>query len=62
MATRQFTIQVDDDWLDVLEELVAQAEYNSDTLTLWVLETDIFMQFKQQLNGNEVSNANPVCA
>ena len=62
MAVRQFTIEVDEEWLDVLEELIEQSEFNSPTLTMWVLETDIFQQLKQQLNEKEVHNGTLVCA
>ena len=60
MSARKFTIEVDEDWLDVLEEMIDQSESNSDSLTTWVLEADIFHQFKVQLN--EVGYENPVFA
>ena len=62
MAMRQFTIEVDEEWLDVLEELIEQSESNPPTLTMWVLETDIFQQFKQQLNEEGVHDGTIVCA
>jgi hypothetical protein len=46
----RFAIEIDDDWLDTLDDLTAQVEAQGDDSPEQALEQNIFAQLKEQRN------------